>query len=130
MIVQDNKYNTGNNKDIDFFSLLEKQARARFRALIANPVFHSIIEGGAVIEYTYPARPHNFAWCRICDDKEQVIRFQLIECFRILHINSFFHWRKQVLRRYWMIFDADTDIKHVHTQNRAQQKTEAAGAAA
>ena len=60
---------------------------------------HSIIAKGVIIEYTWPAKAHNFTWCKLCHEKGQIIRFQLVEEFRILHANSFFHWRKQTLRK-------------------------------
>ncbi len=108
MIVQDN-YNTGNNKAfrektcnsssvpviaiivimIFFAAIVEKQARASFRTMFQN--LHSIIAKGVIIEYTWPAKAHNFTWCKLCHEKGQIIRFQLVEEFRILHANSFFH---------------------------------------
>lgn len=98
---------------------------------------YDIISKGAIIEYYWPVHPHNYAWCKQCQEKGQVIRFQLIERFRILHANSFFHWRKQTIRKFWAVFDGDTEERHVHTQDRRRKhhgaaavKTTTAGVAA
>jgi hypothetical protein len=126
--ISDNS-NNKNNNNYDFFAAIEKQANAQFQTML-KIYYDIIIKKGAVVEYFWPVKPHNYTWCKYCDKKEQIIVFQLIERYRILHGNSFFHWRKQTLRKYWGVFDEDTGLKHVHTQDKRRNQKQQQDAAA
>jgi hypothetical protein len=73
-----------------------------------------IITSSTVIIQAYPAKPHNYTWCRYCSGKGRIIRFQFFEVFKILHPESFFHWCKQTIRTKWIAFDEDTWNIHKH----------------
>jgi hypothetical protein len=81
---------SNNNSNYDFFTAIEKQANAQFQTLMKT--HYPIISKSAVIEHYWPVKPHNYSWCRYCDKKEQIIVFQFVERFRILHTNSFFQF--------------------------------------
>jgi hypothetical protein len=106
--------------DDHFFVTIEKQANAQFHTLMKTH-YPIITKRGTVIEYHWPVKPWHYAWCKICKEKDQILRFQLVESFRILHVNSFFDWKKQTLRKYWQVYDGETDQIHIHTQDRKPQ---------
>jgi hypothetical protein len=88
-------------------------------------VIKELINAGAItskteIEIAYPIERHNYCYCKYCDEKGQVIRFQRFETFRMAHINSFFYWRKVIIKTWWRVFDGQygDQHQHVHTKNK------------
>jgi hypothetical protein len=81
---------------------------------ISGTALGSIIRSDTIMVLAYPTKPHNYTWCKYCTEKGKIIRFQFFEVFRVVHIDSFLHWKKETLRKFWGIFDDDTWEKHEH----------------
>jgi hypothetical protein len=87
--------------------------------IINKPNFKSFVTAnsinsshGIIVVAAYPTRHHNYAWCEYCTGKYKIIRFQFFEVFHIIHENSFFHWRKQIIRTRWLAFNEDSGTRH------------------
>jgi hypothetical protein len=77
----------------------------------------------------HASKPEHYVWCKDCIEKGKIIRYQLVEIFKIQKPHSFFEWKKQTLRMFWAVFDEDTWTKHEHNmmmvkQSKIQNKKE------